>query len=84
MTHKGSYAIKHIQSKLNINNNNKDDDNNNNDNNDNRKAVDHESDGDTNCSWYAWNNPQRLETGTGRISNQIGLVWFGFMAYQPL
>ena len=35
-----------------------------------KKTMEHELDSDTNCNWYAWNNPQRLGKGTGRLRNQ--------------
>ena len=35
-----------------------------------KKAVEHERDGDTNCSWCIWNDPQRLRKGSGRVWNQ--------------
>ena len=35
-----------------------------------KKAVEHEGDGDTNCNWCTWNDPQRLRRNTGRIGNE--------------
>ena len=35
-----------------------------------KKAVKHEGDSDTKCNWTAWNRPQRLGKGTGRVGNQ--------------
>ena len=32
--------------------------------------MDHKGDGDTNYNWYAWNNPQKIGTGTGRLGNK--------------
>ena len=32
--------------------------------------MEHESDGDASCNWYAINNHKRLRKGTGRLSNQ--------------
>ena len=29
----------------------------------------HEDDGDTNCNWWTWNNPQMIGKGTGRLIN---------------
>ena len=31
--------------------------------------VEHESDGDTNCNWRAWNDPKGLDKGAGRFEN---------------
>ena len=31
------------------------------------KAVEHETDGDTNCNWCTWNGPQRIGKRTGRV-----------------
>ena len=31
--------------------------------------MEHEGDGDTNCNWCTWNNPQRIGKGTGRLGN---------------
>ena len=28
-----------------------------------KKNIEHESDGDTNCNWCTWNNPQRIVKG---------------------
>ena len=33
------------------------------------KSVEHESDGDNNCNWRAWNDLQRLGKGTERVGN---------------
>ena len=30
----------------------------------------HNCDGDTNCGWCTWNNPQRIGKGTGRLGNK--------------
>ena len=35
-----------------------------------KKAVKHEGDSDTNCSWCTWNSSQRLVKGRRRIENQ--------------
>ena len=35
-----------------------------------KKIMEHESDSDTDCNWCTWNNPQRSDKGTGRLSNQ--------------
>ena len=32
--------------------------------------MEHESDGDTNCNWCTWNNPQRIDIRTRRLRNQ--------------
>ena len=32
--------------------------------------MEHEGDGDTNCNWYTWNNPQMIGKGAGRVGNQ--------------
>ena len=32
--------------------------------------MEHESDGDTNCTWCAWYNLQRIDKGTGRLRNK--------------
>ena len=32
--------------------------------------MDHKSDGDTNCNWYARYSHQRIGTGTGRLGNK--------------
>ena len=32
--------------------------------------MEHENDGDVNCYWCFWNNPQRIDIGTGRVGNQ--------------
>ena len=34
-----------------------------------KKVVEYESDGDTNCNWYAWNSPQRLGKRAWRGGN---------------
>ena len=33
------------------------------------KSIEHEDDGDTICSWCAWNYPKRIGKGTGRLGN---------------
>ena len=35
-----------------------------------KRAVEYESDGYINCSWYTWNSPKRLEKMTWGIGNQ--------------
>ena len=32
--------------------------------------MEREGDGDTNCNWCTWNNPQRIDKGPGRLRNQ--------------
>ena len=32
--------------------------------------MEHEGDGDTNCNWCTWNNPERIGKGTGRVGNK--------------
>ena len=32
--------------------------------------MEHEGDGDTNCNWFTWNDPQRLGKGAGKLRNQ--------------
>ena len=32
--------------------------------------MEHEVDGDTNCNWCTWNNPQRVGTWTGGFENK--------------
>ena len=34
------------------------------------KAMEHEGDGDINCSWRTWNDLQRIGNGTRRLRNQ--------------
>ena len=34
------------------------------------KTREHESEGDTNCNWCAWNGHEMLGTGAGKIGNQ--------------
>ena len=34
------------------------------------KTMEHESDGDTNCNWYARYIHQRTDKGTGRLGNK--------------
>ena len=34
-----------------------------------KKAMKYESDGDTNCNWCTWNNPQSADQGTRRLRN---------------
>ena len=36
----------------------------------NKKCIEHESDGDTNCNWWAWNDFQRLDKGSRRVGIQ--------------
>ena len=36
----------------------------------NKKAMEFEVDGDSNCNWYVWNNPQRLGKRAGGVRNQ--------------
>ena len=31
--------------------------------------MEHEDNGDTNCNWCTWKNPQRIDKGTGRLGN---------------
>ena len=33
-------------------------------------SVEYDSDGDTNCDWYAWYSHQRISTGTGGLGNK--------------
>ena len=33
----------------------------------NKRAINHESDGDTNCNCFAWNDSQGTGKGTGRV-----------------
>ena len=50
-----------------------------------KKKMEYEGDGNTNCNWCAWNNPQKIGKGTGRLGNkwtqtpeekhQLTLVW---------
>ena len=35
-----------------------------------KKTMEHEGDGDTNCIWCTWNNPQRLVKGAERLGNK--------------
>ena len=35
-----------------------------------KKAVEHESDGDTNCNWCSWYSHQKISKGTGRRENK--------------
>ena len=37
---------------------------------DQKKTMEHESDGDTNCNRYAQYNYQRIGKGTGRVGNK--------------
>ena len=30
----------------------------------------YEIDGNTNCNWCTWNNPQRIDKGTGGVGNK--------------
>ena len=32
--------------------------------------MEHESNGDTNCNWCTWNNPQRIGKGTEKLGNK--------------
>ena len=32
--------------------------------------MEHESDGDTNCNWCTWNNPQWIGKGNRRLGNK--------------
>ena len=32
--------------------------------------MERKGDGDTNCSWYTWNDPQMIGNGTGKLRNQ--------------
>ena len=32
--------------------------------------MEHEDDGDTNCGWCTWNNPQGIGKETGRLGNK--------------
>ena len=50
------------------------------------KNMEDESDGDINCNWCARYSHQETYAGSGEFGNKrtSGLVWFGFMAYQPL
>ena len=32
--------------------------------------MEYESDGDSNCNWGTWNDPQRIGTWTGRLGNK--------------
>ena len=34
------------------------------------KTMEHEGDGDTNCNWCTWNNPQRIYKRTGRLKKR--------------
>ena len=36
-----------------------------------KKALEHEGEGHTNCSWCVWTSPQGLQKETARIKNQI-------------
>ena len=33
--------------------------------------MEHDSDGDTNCNWCTWNNPQMIVTRTRRLRDQM-------------
>ena len=35
-----------------------------------KNAMEQEGDGDSNCNWSTWNDPERFGKGTGRIGNQ--------------
>ena len=43
---------------------------NSNNNNNNNKTMEHEGNGDTNCNWFAWNNPQRTGKEIRRLGNK--------------
>ena len=32
--------------------------------------MEHEGVGDINCNWSTWNNPQRIDKGTGGLGNK--------------
>ena len=32
--------------------------------------MEHQGDGDINCNWCTWNNPQRIDKGTGRLGKK--------------
>ena len=32
--------------------------------------MEHEGDGDTNCGWCTWDNPQMIDKGAGRLGNK--------------
>ena len=32
--------------------------------------MEHKGDCDTNCKWSTWNNPPKLDKGTGRLGNK--------------
>ena len=32
--------------------------------------MEHEGEGDTNCNWCTWKDPQRFNKGAGRVENQ--------------
>ena len=34
------------------------------------KTIEHEGDGNTNCNWCTWNNPQRIGKGTWTLGNK--------------
>ena len=36
-----------------------------------KEYMEHDSDGDTNCNWCTWNNPQMIVTRTRRLKNQM-------------
>ena len=33
--------------------------------------MEHEGNGETNCNWWAWNTPQRIDKGNRRLRNQM-------------
>ena len=35
-----------------------------------KRNMEHEGDGNTNCNWCTWNNPQRISKGSGRFGNK--------------
>ena len=63
---------------VNYNNNNNNNNNNNSEKRDKyidltrelKKTIEHESEGDNNCSWYAWNNSQKIGKGPGDLEIQ--------------
>ena len=34
------------------------------------KTMEHEDDGDTNCVWCTWDNPQKIGKETGKLGNK--------------
>ena len=45
-----------------------------------KKAMEYESDGDTNSNWYTYNDPQRLIKRAGRVGTQ----WLASSASKPI